>query len=99
MSTKLFDKWTLVLHHNGSIFAASQWPRNNEEDDSLVFLVFELNLILDVVKKFEARDDVPNTIDANENYLAIGYWCSPYVDVYSRKELDRNGTCKKVVVS
>ena len=93
MSTKLFDLGTLVLYKNGSIFAAG----HNEEDGCLGFLV-ELNLILDVVKKFEGRGDEPVKIDANENYLAVGYG-SGFVDVYSRKELDRNGTCKKVVVS
>ena len=89
MSTKLFGLQnvdfapTLVFYKNGFIFAASYRD------------VVELNLFLDVVKKFEVRGD---TIDANENYLAVGYG-SGFVDVYSRKELDRNGTCKKVVVS
>ena len=92
MSTKLFDKWTRVLYKNGSIFAAGY-----NEDDCLGSLV-ELNLILDVVKKFEGRGDEPVTIDTNENYLAVGYG-SGFVDEYSRKKLDRNGTCKKIVVS
>ena len=68
-STKLFFKWTLVLYNNDCIFAACE---NN---------VIELNLSLDVVKKFHSRNSQPLTIDASENYLVLGYLTSGYVDL------------------
>ena len=82
-STKFFDKWTLVFFKNGRIFAASK-------DTDVV----ELNMNLEVVKKFKGRNSQPLTIDANENYLVVGYEkidSTGYVDVHSKTELDQNG--------
>ena len=81
-----YDGWTLVLFKNDRIFAAS----DNEE-------IIELNMDLDVVKKFPGRDTfgiLPFTMDANENYLVVGWDVaakrindrSGYVDVHSRKK-------------
>ena len=53
---------------------------------------------LDVVKKFKGRNSQPYTIDANENYLVIGY-ASGFVDLHSRKELGQNEMYKKIMVS
>ena len=55
---------------------------------------------LDVVKKFKGRNSQPYTIDANENYLVVGYddW-SGSVDVHSRNDLDQNGMYQKITVS
>ena len=86
-STQIFDKWTLVFAKNDYIFAAS-------EDKEVV----ELDLNLDVVKKFTGRNSQPFTIDANENYLVVGYK-SGLVDVHSRKELVGNETHQKLLVS
>ena len=83
-STKFFDQWTLVFFRDGHIFAASK-----DRD------VVELNMNLEVVKKFNGRNAQALTIDANENYLAVGYERIDnigYVDVHSRTELDQNGT-------
>ena len=88
-SIKLFDEWTLVLFKNDAIFAAS---RDND--------VVELNMNLDVVKKFKGRESRPFTIDANENYLVVGYYReSGFVDVHSRNELDQSGLYQKITVS
>ena len=87
-SAQHFNDWTLVLHKNDRIFAASK----NKD-------VLELNMNLEIVKKFTGRDYQPYTIDANENYLAVGYSWYGYVDVHSRKELDRNGTQLKTMAS
>ena len=62
---------------------------------------------LEVVKKFEGRDSQPLTIDANENYLVIGYGYGHYserpwtafFDVHSRHELGQNGMYQKLMVS
>ena len=55
---------------------------------------------LDVVKKFKGRNSQPYTIDANENYLVVGYdYGSGSVDVHSRKELGQNGMYQKIMVS
>ena len=86
-STKIFDKWTLVLFKDGRIFAAS-------EDEDVV----ELNMNLELIKKYKGRNKQPLTIDANENYLVVGYR-SGYVDVHDRKELDQDGTHQKRMVS
>ena len=78
--------WTLVHYKNDRIFAAS----DNEE-------VIELNMDLDVVRKFPGRNTfgiLPFTMDANENYLVVGWDVaakrindrSGYVDVHSRKK-------------
>ena len=101
MSTKLFHDFenfspTLVLYKNGAIFAAGYNRCRLQEGDPLMILV-ELNLFLDVVKKLEGRGDIIDAIDANENYVAVSY-SSDFVDVYSRKELEQNGTCKKIMV-
>ena len=85
-SAKLFSEWTLVLYKNDRIFAAS---RNN---------VIELNMNLDVVKKFKGRDSQPYTIDANEKYLVVGYG-SGFVDVHSKKDRYQNGVYQIVMVS
>ena len=85
-SVKHFDEWTLVLFKNDRIFAASA----NKD-------VIELNLSLDVVKRFNGRDCQPFTIDANEEYLIVGYK-SGNVDVHKRNEFDRNGTHQKMVI-
>ena len=80
-STKIFDQWTLVFFKNGRIFAASQYN------------FVELNMNLDVVKTFKGRNAQPTTIDANANYLVVGYRGSVgYVDVHGRTELGQNGT-------
>ena len=91
-SAKVFHQWTLVLYKDGVIFAASK-----DKD------VVELSMNLDVVKNFQGRDLQPYTIDANENYVVIGYEGrqeirNGCVDVYSRTELDENGTYKKIMV-
>ena len=85
-STKIFDKWTLVFSSIDCIFAASQ-------DKEVV----ELDMNLDIVKKFNGRNAQPYTVDANENHLVVGY-AGGVVDVHSRKELDQNGTHKKIMV-
>ena len=77
----------MVLFKNGAIFAASK----NKD-------VVELNMNLDVVKKFKGRDCQPFTIDANDKYLAVGYE-SGFVDVHSRNELDQNGMYQIITVS
>ena len=88
-STKLFDEWTLVLFKNGAIFAASK----NKD-------VVELDTNLDVVKKFKGRESQPYSIDANENYLVVGYdYESGFVDVHSKNELDQYGLYQKNSVS
>ena len=85
-STKLFDEWTLVLFKNGAIFAAS---RNKD--------VIELNMNLDVVKNFKGRNSQPLTIDANENYLIVGFgFMSGFVEVHSRTELDQTECIEKL---
>ena len=86
-STKIFDEWTLVLFKNSCIFAASK----NKD-------AVELNLNLDVVKKFKGRDAQPSTIDASENYIAVGYYGGK-VDVHSRQDLDQNGIHQTIMVS
>ena len=85
-SKKLFDGWTLVLCKNGAIFAASE----NKD-------VYELIMNLNVAKKFKGRNCQPHTIDANENYLVVGYG-SGFVDVHSRKNLHRNRMYPKIMV-
>ena len=88
-SARIFDEWTLVLFKLDSIFAASK----NKD-------IVELNLNLDIVKKFKGRDARPYTIDASENYVAVGYdYNAGKVDVHSRKDLDENGTHQKIMVS
>ena len=87
-SAKHFTEWTLVFYKNDHIFAASK----NKD-------VVELNMSLEIVKKFTGRNCQPFTIDANENYLVVGYQFGGYVDVHRRKELDRNGTHLKTVAS
>ena len=77
-SVKYFNQWTLVFSRGDSIFAAS----NNKD-------VLELNMNLDVVKKFTGRDSVPLSINANENNLVVGYF-GQLVNVHIRKELDHN---------
>ena len=59
-SVKYFIEWTLVVSKGDHIFAAS---RNKD--------VLELNMNLDVVKKFKGRNSHPYTIDANENHLVV----------------------------
>ena len=86
-STKLFEEWTLVLFKDSCIFATSK----NKD-------AVELNLNLEVVRKFKGRNQQPLSIDANENYLVVGYQDYRYVDVHNRKELDQNGTLQKRVV-
>ena len=61
-SKKIFAEWTFVLAKNGRIFAASK-----DKD------VVELTMKLNIVKKFKGRNTQPVTIDANENYLVVGY--------------------------
>ena len=81
----------MVLHKTDRIFAASK----NKD-------VVELNMNLDVVKKFKGRDDQPLTIDACDTFLVVGYRMIDYVgyvDVHSRNELDKNGTYQKRTVS
>ena len=85
-SSKIFDEWTLVHANSDCIFAAS----SNKD-------VVELDMNLDVVKKFKGRDSQPYTVDANQDYLVIGY-ASGSIDVHSRKDLDQNGTHEKIVV-
>ena len=80
----------MVLHKTDRIFAASK----NKD-------VVELNMNLDVVKKFKGRDDQPLTIDACDTFLVVGYRMIDYVgyvDVHSRNELDQNGTHQKRTV-
>ena len=63
--------------------------------------VVELNMNLDVVKRFKGRNSRPTTIDVNENYLVVGYervGGVGYVDVHCRKELDQSGTHGKRMV-
>ena len=63
--------------------------------------VVQLNMNLDVVKRFKGRNSRPTTIDANENYLVVGYQRlgdTGYVDVHCRKELDLSGTHGKRMV-
>ena len=76
----------MVLHKNGAIFAATI-------SDNVV----ELSMNLDVVKNFDGRNSQPYTMDANENYLVVGYEYA-FVDVYSRKEHDGNGAYRRVMV-
>ena len=83
---KIFDDWTLVFFNIDCMIAASR-----DKD------VVELDMNLDVVKKYECRDFQPYTVDANKNHLVIGYQCG-VIDVHSRKELDQNGTHKKIMV-
>ena len=85
-SVKHFDEWTLVLFKNDRTFAASA----NKD-------VVELNMSLDVVKKFDGRNCQPYTMDSNEEYLIVGYK-SGNVDVHKRNEFDRNGTHQKMVI-
>ena len=95
-SKKLFNERTMVLFKESKIFAASE----NKD-------VVELKMNLKVVKKFHGRDTQPSTIDANENYLVVGYRMNfswkidyvGYVDVHSRHELDQNGTHQKRMVN
>ena len=70
---KYFDEWTLVSFKDGSLFAAS------ERKD-----VLELDINLNIVKKFQGLKYQPYTIDANENYLVLGYFGGT-VDVHYRK--------------
>ena len=91
-SAKIFDEWTLVLHKEDAIFATSK----NKD-------VVELSMNLDIVKKFHGRDFQPYAIDANENYLVVGYEgrrerCLGHVDVFSRVEPDENTICEKLMV-
>ena len=86
-SKKMFNGWTLVLFKNSAVFAASE--KKN---------VVELNMNLDVVKKFKGRESRPFTIDANENYIVVGYGTG-FVDVHGRNELDRYGLYQKISVS
>ena len=88
VSTKLFDEWTLVLFKDSCIFATSKSKG-----------AVELNMNLEVVTSFMGRDDKPFTIDANENYVVIGYDGSGYVDIHNRKELDQDKTHQKRMVS
>ena len=87
-STKSLDELTLVLFKDGCIFAAS----GNKK-------TIELNMNLEVVRKFRGQNEWPITIDANENYLVVGYPWPGYVDVHNRKELDQDGTHQKKIVS
>ena len=92
-STKLFDKWTLVLFKDGCIFAVA------ENKDAV-----ELNIKLDVVKIYKCRNTQPLTIDANKNYLVVGYDSASsgyvsYVDVHNRNQLDQDRTHQKRMVS
>ena len=58
-----FGKYPLVLYKTGCIFAASKHKT-----------AVELNSSLKVVKTFTGRRNCrPLTLDANENYLVIGY--------------------------
>ena len=105
-SRKIFDDWTLVLFKNDCIFAAS---KNKENKENIV----ELNLNLNVVKKFKGRTSSynnehnrPYTIDASENYVAVGYdstkrglYRTAFFDVHSRKYFDENGAYQKLMVS
>ena len=98
-STKLFNEWTLVLFKNDCVLAAS-----GAND------VFELNMSLEVAKKFKGRQySQAVAIDANENYLVVGYLSTEnftdrppeevgYVDIHSRKELAKNGAYQKIMV-
>ena len=53
---------------------------------------------LNVVKNFNGRDSEPYSIDANENYLVVGYG-SGFVDVHSKKDRYQNGVYQIVMVS
>ena len=89
-SVRIFDEWTLVLYKDCSIFAASRYN------------VVELNMSLEVIKAFHGRTSQPFTMDANANYLVVGYKRLDYVgyvDVHSRDELDHNGLHQKRIVS
>ena len=77
----------MVLFKDDCIYASSK----NKD-------VVELNLNLDIVKSFKGRDSQPLTIDANENYLVVGYG-SGFVDVHSKNDSDQNGMYRKVLVS
>ena len=77
----------MVLFKNGAIFAASE----NKD-------VYELIMNLNVAKKFKGRNCHPLTIDANENYLVVGYG-SGFVDVHSKKDRYQNGVYQIVMVS
>ena len=77
-SVKYFNEWTLVFSRGDSIFAVS----NNKD-------VLELNMNLDVVKKFTGRNSVPLSINANDNNLVVGY-SDHCVCVHIRKKLDQN---------
>ena len=85
-STKISNNWTLVLFNEGQIFVASK--------DNVV----ELDLNLEVAKKFRSQEIKPHTIDANENYFVVGYE-SGIVDVHSRKKSGYKGTLQKRMVS
>ena len=79
-SITLFDSHTRVLFKNGGVFA-----RTDKND-----YVIELNLNLAIVIKFVTREKI-RTMDANENYLVVGYWGDVFVDVYGRKKLNQGG--------
>ena len=89
-SEKIFNEWTLVLYKGNHIFAASE----NEK-------VVELNMNLNLVKKFNGHRSRPFTIDATTNYLAVGYRKVDFighVEVHSRKNQGQNGTHQKILV-
>ena len=85
-SNQVCNERTLVLFKQSRIFAASK----NK--------VVQLDMNLDILKKFEGRNAEPLKVDANESYLVVVYDGGD-IDVHSRKELDQNGTNKKIMVS
>ena len=86
-SAKIFDEWTLVIYRDGQIFAASK----NKA-------AVELDMTLNIIKKFDGRNSQPVTIDANQNYFVVGYNQTGAVDVHCRKELAQNGSHPKRMV-
>ena len=71
-SVKISDGWTLVAFRAGRIFAVT------------TKYVAELNTNLDVVRNYRSRDLQPYAIDANEDYLVVGYKTG-LLDVHDRK--------------
>ena len=75
-SIKFFKRLPLLAYKNGSIFAA--WE--NER-------IIELDTGLNVIKKYESKNKPPVSIDANDDYLAVG-WADGSIQVYDRAEND-----------
>ena len=66
----------LVAYKNGSIFAAWQNER-----------VVELDTGLNLVKKYKSKNKTPVSIDADDDYLAVG-WSDGTITVHDRAEND-----------